>query len=414
MAVAGERGYQTDYCYPQSGQPLPVGMDGYAGAVVFGGPMSANDDNKLPGIRAQLTGFPPRWRPAARFWGFVRRATTGAGTGAAVKPHPAGLAEIGYFPVQPPPPVKPCSNPRCTSITGTAKVSNCRPAPNLLAAGERFLHQAYRYGTHAFQGAVSPGMNQKNSGRGWWKGRAELAAPGAQSAIEQRGHHARHDAALDRWCDGFLDEWLRAGGTMGIAGGKPLFPLKFTRRGFSHAVQKFQPTSTARIPALGGISAVRLAVPSPTSAAGGTSALFGLNPNDYYNWHKSIAGCWRWHGWIWRKTTPLPDWVPTLSPAERAISTVTKCCCTVACSCCRSVGFLVRDGRWLRDRCSASTCCLIPSASRQCLRRLARLLHFSLATPQWCSSPGTSASASKHHLFDCDHFLYRMPPFRRQ
>ncbi|MCB1417285.1 MAG: hypothetical protein KDJ64_12840, partial [Nitratireductor sp.] len=38
-----ERGYQTDYCYPQSGQPLPVGMDGYAGAVVFGGPMSAND-----------------------------------------------------------------------------------------------------------------------------------------------------------------------------------------------------------------------------------------------------------------------------------------------------------------------------------------------------------------------------------
>ena len=38
-----QRGYRLDYCYPLSGQPLPAGMDGYAGAVVFGGPMSAND-----------------------------------------------------------------------------------------------------------------------------------------------------------------------------------------------------------------------------------------------------------------------------------------------------------------------------------------------------------------------------------
>ena len=49
-----ERGYALEVCCPLAGDPLPAGMDGYAGAVVFGGPMSANDDNQLPGLRAQL------------------------------------------------------------------------------------------------------------------------------------------------------------------------------------------------------------------------------------------------------------------------------------------------------------------------------------------------------------------------
>ena len=48
-----------------------------------------------------------------------------------------------------------------------------------------------------------------------------------------------------------------------------------------------------------------------------------MNQDDYYNWHKSI-------GLVllalvvlriaWRKLTALPDWAPTLTPAERTIS----------------------------------------------------------------------------------------------
>jgi hypothetical protein len=78
----------------------------------------------------------------------------------------------------------------------------------------RLNAEAYRYGTHAFGVQFHPEMNRKILDVWLVEGAKELAAPGAQSAIEQRGHHARHDAALDRWCDGFLDEWLRAGGTM--------------------------------------------------------------------------------------------------------------------------------------------------------------------------------------------------------
>ncbi|HCB14247.1 MAG TPA: cytochrome B, partial [Gammaproteobacteria bacterium] len=51
--------------------------------------------------------------------------------------------------------------------------------------------------------------------------------------------------------------------------------------------------------------------------------LFGLTQGDYYNWHKSIGLVLLGLALarlIWRKTTPLPDWAPVLSPAERVFS----------------------------------------------------------------------------------------------
>ncbi|MEZ5601581.1 MAG: hypothetical protein R3F36_11750 [Candidatus Competibacteraceae bacterium] len=142
------------------------------------------------------------------------RATAGAGAGGGGQAASAGLAEIGYFPVQ-------------LTAAGQAVFESplhvyhwhhegfdLPAGAELLAAGERFPHQAYRYGTHAFGVQFHPEVNRKILDVWLVEGAKELAAPGAQSAIEQRDHHARHDAALDRWCGGFLDEWLRAGGTM--------------------------------------------------------------------------------------------------------------------------------------------------------------------------------------------------------
>ncbi|NJO38347.1 MAG: hypothetical protein HC871_13000 [Rhizobiales bacterium] len=48
-----ERGYALDRRCPNLGDPLPADMSAYAAAVIFGGPMSANDDH-LDGIRAEL------------------------------------------------------------------------------------------------------------------------------------------------------------------------------------------------------------------------------------------------------------------------------------------------------------------------------------------------------------------------
>ena len=206
-----ERGLQLDYCYPLAGDPLPAGMDGYAGAVVFGGPMSANDDGKLPGIRAQLDWIPRALASGKPFLGICLGGQLLArALGATVKPHPEGLAEIGYFPVQPTPAGQAVFDAPLHVYHWHREGFDLPAGAELLATGERFPHQAYRYGGNAFGVQFHPEVNQRILEAWLVEGAEELATPGAQSATEQRDHHTRHDAALDRWFETFLERWLRA------------------------------------------------------------------------------------------------------------------------------------------------------------------------------------------------------------
>ena len=56
---------------------------------------------------------------------------------------------------------------------------------------------------------------------------------------------------------------------------------------------------------------------------GSGKTLWGWTQGDYYNVHKSIGLVLLGLALLrlaWRTLTPLPDWAPTLTPAERAIS----------------------------------------------------------------------------------------------
>lgn len=207
-----ERGYALEARCPLAGDPLPVGMDGYAGAVVFGGPMSANDDGKLPGIRAQLDWIPQALASGRPFLGICLGGQLLArALGATVKPHPAGLAEIGYFAVDPTPAGQAVLDAPLHVYHWHHEGFDLPAGAELLATGERFPHQAYRYGANAFGVQFHPEVNRRILEAWLVEGVDELTSPGAQSAAEQRDRHARHDAALDRWFDGFLDRWLRGG-----------------------------------------------------------------------------------------------------------------------------------------------------------------------------------------------------------
>lgn len=207
-----KRGYRLDYCYPLSGQALPAGMEGYAGAIVFGEPMSANDDDKQPGIRAQLNWIPEALKSGQPFLGICLGAQLLARTlGAAVRPHPTGLAEIGYFPVEPAAAGQSLFDAPLHVYHWHHEGFELPAGAELLATGAHFPHQAYRYGTNTFGVQFHPEVDETIMESWLVEGAEELHHPGAQSAAEQREHHARHDKAFDQWLEQFMDAWLQAG-----------------------------------------------------------------------------------------------------------------------------------------------------------------------------------------------------------
>jgi cytochrome b561 len=74
------------------------------------------------------------------------------------------------------------------------------------------------------------------------------------------------------------------------------------------------------------VATMMLNTPQGTTTAGFTQGML-------YNWHKStglIALAVALARYVWRKTTPLPDWAPNLSAAEKRwlprIETTLYCC----------------------------------------------------------------------------------------
>src|SRR5712672_2572688 len=55
-----QRGYPLDQRRPRFGDPLPATMAGHAGAIIFGGPMSANDPDDFVRREIEWLGVPFR------------------------------------------------------------------------------------------------------------------------------------------------------------------------------------------------------------------------------------------------------------------------------------------------------------------------------------------------------------------
>ena len=95
-----ERGLREDIRCPMEGHRLPESLDDFAGSMVFGGPMSANDEH-LDGIRVELDWLDVMLAAEKPFLGICLGAQMLARTlGHKVEPHPEGYAEIGYYPLQ--------------------------------------------------------------------------------------------------------------------------------------------------------------------------------------------------------------------------------------------------------------------------------------------------------------------------
>jgi GMP synthase (glutamine-hydrolysing) len=90
-----QRGYPLDVRRPRLGDPLPQSMSGHAGAIIFGGPMSANDPDDF--IRREIDWLEVPLREKKPFLGICLGAQMLARhLGGRLFTHPDGLAVIGY------------------------------------------------------------------------------------------------------------------------------------------------------------------------------------------------------------------------------------------------------------------------------------------------------------------------------
>lgn len=212
------RGFTLDIRRPALGDPLPETMAGHRAAIVFGGPMSANDD--LDYIRTEIDWIGVPLKEEAPFWGICLGGQLMAKRlGATVYGREDDKVEIGYYPIHP------TEEGRDLFTDPTYVYQWHREGFELpsgavrLAESESYPVQAMRYGANAYGIQFHPELTALMMNIWLTRGRERLELPGAQPAAAHRRARHQYDLELRAWLERFLDHWLgesgeRSGGTL--------------------------------------------------------------------------------------------------------------------------------------------------------------------------------------------------------
>src|SRR5690606_31468966 len=202
------RGYTLDIRRPRFGDPLPETLEHHAGAIIFGGPMSANDPDDYIRLETEWIGVALKERKP--FLGICLGAQMLARQlGARVYEHPEQRVEIGYHPIRPTPHARNFGNwPGRVYQWHREGFDRPRGATVLATADGPFENQAVIYGETAVGVQFHPEITYAMVKR--WSGShpQRLALPGAQDRPSQLSDHLAHGPNVRRWLDTFMPRWL--------------------------------------------------------------------------------------------------------------------------------------------------------------------------------------------------------------
>jgi len=206
-----EQGYSLDIRRPACGDALPRSMDAHDGAIIFGGPMSANDEVDFIKREIDWVGVP--LAADKPFLGVCLGAQMlTRHLGHRVAPHPEGKVEIGYYPIRATDHGKALWPVFPSKVYQWHREGFDLPAgATLLAEGDDFEAQAFRYGCNAYGLQFHPEVTYHMMCRWTTLAAARLALPGAQSRDRHFHDWYAHDGAVARWLDVFLRQWIAGG-----------------------------------------------------------------------------------------------------------------------------------------------------------------------------------------------------------
>lgn len=206
------QGYELDIRRPKFGDVLPANLEDYQGAIIFGGPNSANDEDDF--IRAETDWIGSVLKANMPYLGVCLGGQMLASfLGCGITRHPEGFVERGYYP-----------------ITGTADgASLCGAWPShvyqwhqegfdipksataLAVSDGIFPNQAFISGASAIGLQFHPEITYTLINR-WTKRPEPLLAPGACDRPTHFSQHLLYSPEVRAWLDRFLRGWLGGSG----------------------------------------------------------------------------------------------------------------------------------------------------------------------------------------------------------
>ncbi|MCH8618179.1 glutamine amidotransferase [Undibacterium sp. TS12] len=205
--LLSQRGYELDIRRTPLGDTLPPTLASYAGAIVFGGPMSANDNDEW--MRQETEWIGVALREQAPFLGICLGAQLLVRhLGGKVTANKDGYVEIGYWPIKPTAAGRALFNWPGSVYHWHSEGFECVSGMEQLAVGTCFENQAVRYGTSAYGVQFHPEISYQMMRRWSTMGAHKLHWPGAQSRENQLQDGKTHDRNGLVWLNCFLDHWL--------------------------------------------------------------------------------------------------------------------------------------------------------------------------------------------------------------
>ena len=201
-------GFPLDIRRPRFGDPLPETMAGHAGAIIFGGPQSANDEEDF--IRREIEWIKVPIDENKPYLGICLGAQMMARLlGAKVDFHPEGHVEVGYYPIRPTPlGFEMCRTWPQHVYQWHRQGFTLPQGGELLAEGEVFPVQAFRYGS-AYALQFHPDVTHATMCRWTTRGQARMELPGAKPRAQHFADRAVYDFDARAWLASFLGHWLR-------------------------------------------------------------------------------------------------------------------------------------------------------------------------------------------------------------
>lgn len=199
-----EKGYQLDMRRPPLGDVLPSTLKDHAGAVVFGGPMSANDSDEFVKRETEWLSVP--LKEDKPFLGICLGAQMLVNhLGGTVDPHHEGQVEIGWYPIRATEPGRALMHWPEMVYQFHREGFSLPKGATLLATSDTYQNQAFRYGSNAWGIQFHAELTRVMMQRWVVRGAQRFELPGAQQGRDHLGGRLIWDVHLKQWLVEFLD-----------------------------------------------------------------------------------------------------------------------------------------------------------------------------------------------------------------